>query len=337
MVIGLFADLRNPAAWAQPWDRVYGRMLEHLERADELGVGAVWLSEHHGFADGYLPQPLTFAAAAAARTRRMRIGTAILQAPLRQAIDIAEQAAVVDIISGGRLELGLGAGYRGPEFAAFGADGSRRYELLEQRVRDIRRLWSSGEATPPPVQSRVPIWIGCEGPRGARMAGRLGEGLLALKPELLEPYTSALEDPARARMGGCVNLLLADDPERAWTRVAPHLRHQWQSYEDYAVEGTGVAPRTIDPEKLRTKGHPFLPRFDVVTAGQAAERVAAMLGDLPVEHNYFWASIAGMPDVLVERHIELLAGEFRELTRQAVAGNRRRSAAGRRHSGAPRP
>jgi alkanesulfonate monooxygenase SsuD/methylene tetrahydromethanopterin reductase-like flavin-dependent oxidoreductase (luciferase family) len=310
MLAGLFVDLRNPAAWARPWDQVYGRMLEHLERADELGVGAVWMSEHHGFADGYLPQPLTFAAAVAVRTKRMRIGTAILQAPLRPAIDIAEQAAIVDILSGGRLELGLGAGYRGPEFAAFGVDGARRYELLEKRVRAIRHLWRSGEATPPPLQERVPIWIGCEGPRGARMAGRLGEGLLALKPELLEPYLSRLADPTHARMGGCVNLLLADDPERAWARVAPHLRHQWQSYEDYAVEGTSAEPRAIDPEKLRTKGHPFLPRFDVVTAEQAVERVRAMLGDLPVEHIYFWASIAAMPDDLVERHIELVATTF---------------------------
>jgi hypothetical protein len=93
---------------------------------------------------------------------------------------------------------------------------------------------------------------------------------------------------------------------------------------DYAVEGTGVAPRTVDPEKLRTKGHPFLPRFDVVTGDQAVARVRAMLGDLPVEHIYFWASIAGMPDDLVERHIELLAGEFHELTRNGVAENRRR-------------
>ncbi len=191
-------------------------------------------------------------------------------------------------------------------------------------MREIRRLWRTGEATPPPLQERVPIWIGCEGPRGARMAGRLGEGLLALKPELLEPYVSRLADPSCARMGGCVNLLLADDPERAWTRVAPYLRHQWQSYEDYAVDGTGRAPRTVDPEALRTSGHPFLPRFDVVTGEQAAGRVRAMLGELPVEHIYFWMSIAGMPDDVAERHIELLAEVFHELPGQPVAENRRR-------------
>jgi alkanesulfonate monooxygenase SsuD/methylene tetrahydromethanopterin reductase-like flavin-dependent oxidoreductase (luciferase family) len=314
MLAGLFVDLRNPPQWREPWEVVYGRTLEHLARADELGVGSVWLSEHHLFEDGYLPQPLTVAAAIAARTKRMRIGTAILQAPLRPAIDIAEQAAIVDILSSGRLELGLGTGYRIPEWQAWGVDGGRRYEVLEQRAREVRRLWDSGESTPPPVQSRPPIWIGCEGPRGARIAGRLGEGLLAIKAELAPVYARALEaaghDPGTARMGGCVNLFLADDPEQAWPRIAPHLRYQWQSYENYAVEGTGREPRTVDPEQLRTDGPPLLPRFDVVTPERAIERTRALLAGLPISHVYFWASIAGMPDDLVERHIELLAGKL---------------------------
>jgi alkanesulfonate monooxygenase SsuD/methylene tetrahydromethanopterin reductase-like flavin-dependent oxidoreductase (luciferase family) len=310
MRVGLFLDLRNPPAWAQPWDRVYGRMLEHLEDADARGVGSVWLSEHHLFEDGYLPQPLTFAAAIAARTQRLRIGTAILQAPLRPAIDIAEQAAVVDILSGGRLELGLGAGYRIPEWQIWGTDGSRRYDLLDERIAEVRRLWGSGGCTPPPLQEHPPLWVGCEGPRGARIAGRRGEGLLNLKDELLPPYREALaaagHDPASARMGGCVNLFLADDPEAAWPRIAPHLRYQWQSYEDYAVEGYGREPRTVDPEILRTKRKPQLPWFDVVTPEEAIERMRAWLDPLPVAHVYLWATIAGLDDDLVSRHIELV-------------------------------
>src|SRR5581483_7341983 len=114
MLTGLFVDMRNPPNGRVPYDQLYGRMLERLQDAERLGIGAVWLTEHHLFEDGYLPQPLTFAAAIAARTERLRIGTAIMQAPLRRAIDIAEQAALVDILSSGRLELGLGAGYRIP-------------------------------------------------------------------------------------------------------------------------------------------------------------------------------------------------------------------------------
>ena len=77
MKIGVYFDLRNPPLWRRPWAEHYARSLELCEEADRLGAGAIWLSEHHFFEDGYLPQPLTFAAAVAARTTNVRIGTAV--------------------------------------------------------------------------------------------------------------------------------------------------------------------------------------------------------------------------------------------------------------------
>ena len=149
MLVGLYSDLRNPPQFHRPWDERYARALERFVEAERLGAGAAWLSEHHLFEDGYLPQPMTFAAAIAARTKTMRIGTAVMLAPLRPALDLAEQFAVVDILSGGRVELGLGLGYRVPEFDAYGCDITTRYAAFEDRVREIRRLWVSGECTPP--------------------------------------------------------------------------------------------------------------------------------------------------------------------------------------------
>jgi alkanesulfonate monooxygenase SsuD/methylene tetrahydromethanopterin reductase-like flavin-dependent oxidoreductase (luciferase family) len=310
MRVGLFVDLRNPPAWRRPWRAHYESVLGRLSAADALGVDSIWLTEHHLFEDGYLPQPLTFAAALAVRTQRARIGTAILQAPIRPAIDIAEQAALVDILSGGRLELGLGAGYRVPEWRAFGVEGSDRYELLEARAREIRASWDQGSVLPPPVQPRPPIWIGGEGPRAARMAGRLGEGLLALLPALLPIYRESLEraghDPQSARMSGCANLILADDPERAWSVIRPHLDYQWNSYVRYASERTSDPAERLDPDRLRTKGPPILPRFDVTTPEDAARRLHDWLDPLPVEYVYFWDSIAAMPEGLATRHAELL-------------------------------
>ncbi|UXX91510.1 LLM class flavin-dependent oxidoreductase [Streptomyces sp. AD2-2] len=88
------------------------------------------------------------AAAAAARTSRIRLGTAVVPAPLHAAPELAEQAAIVDIISDGRLDLGLGTGYRVPEYRLYGADLARRYSTTDQRVREIRGLWSESLVTP---------------------------------------------------------------------------------------------------------------------------------------------------------------------------------------------
>ena len=166
MKVGVWFDLRNPPGWRQDPARLAAFTLELCEEAELLGADSLWFSEHHGFEDGYLPQPLTFAAAAAARTTRVRLGTGILVAPLRKTVQLAEEAAVVDLISGGRLELGLGAGYRVPEFELFGTDFAARYRILDQQVSELRRLW--GDERPQPSNP------GAGAERAADLAGLPG-------------------------------------------------------------------------------------------------------------------------------------------------------------------
>src|SRR3954447_25005765 len=166
MRFGVYFDLRNPAAWGRAWPQVYADALDLAVEAERLGAGGVWLSEHHLFDDGYLSQPLTMAAALAARTSTVRIGTAVLVAPLRHPRHIAEEAAIVDLVSNGRLELALGAGYSVPEFQAFGADPAQRFDVTDATAAEVLRLWSSGEITPPPVQASPPVWLGYQGPKG---------------------------------------------------------------------------------------------------------------------------------------------------------------------------
>ena len=312
MKLGLYFDLRNPAPWARPWPEVYGRALDLVVEAERLGAASVWFSEHHLFSDGYLPQPLTFAAAAAARTTRVRIGTAVLLAALRPAALVAEEAAVIDQISGGRLELGIGAGYSVPEYELYNADITKRYGLTDAAVAEIRRLLDEGIVTPPAAQNPFPIWLGYQGPQGAKRAGRLGVGLLSLDRALLDPYREGLveggHDPATARTGGMLDIIVADDPEAAFERILPHYAHQLNSYRAAAVAGSGRdAPKEITVEKLRSgaaqKGQ--IPGLRVLTPSDAVNAIREATDGSPVEHVYLWASVAGMPDDLVERHVEL--------------------------------
>ena len=322
--VGVWFDLRNPPGWRQDPARLYGFALELCEEAERLGADSLWFSEHHGFEDGYLPQPLTFAAAAAARTTRVRLGTGILVAPLRKTRQLAEEAAVVDIISGGRLDLGLGAGYRVPEFELFGTDFTERYRILDAQVKELRRLWGDGDPssslTPAPIQDRLPIWLGYQGPKGARRAGRMGEGLLTLAKTSWPHYRDGLaeggHDPATGRMGGGIQAYVTDDPERDWARLAPHIAYAQDSYRRYMVEGTGSpVPRPVDPERLRTKGPDAGPMsyFLFGTPEEVAKAIGEYVGDAPVRTVWLGASVAGLPEDLAARHVQTICTRLRPL------------------------
>jgi alkanesulfonate monooxygenase SsuD/methylene tetrahydromethanopterin reductase-like flavin-dependent oxidoreductase (luciferase family) len=306
--VGLYFDLRDPAPWRVGWDHVYGRSLEAAQEAERTGLSSIWLTEHHLFEDGYLPQPLVFAAAVAAVTQRVRIGTAVLLAPLRSAIEIAEEAAVVDQLSRGRLDLGLGAGYRVPEYEAFGVQAADRFALLEERALAVRALWSEGRVTPTPHQQHVPMWVGAHGPRGAAIAGRVGAGLLALNPRLwapyLEAYAAAGHERAAPKASGPWPVVLADDPERTSEIVRPYAEHQWEVYDAYAREGAAERPLTV---LFQARGTGSPPPTRVLTVSQAVAELRSLAQRVPTGEVFVYERIAGLPDPVAARHVELLA------------------------------
>jgi len=321
MNTGIYFDMRSSPEWTGDAAKLYGFTLEMCEYAESLGCHSVWLSEHHMFDDGYLPQPLTMAAAIAARTKRMRIGTAIVIAPLHHPAELAEQAAIVDLISDGRLDLGIGAGYRVPEYELFGADLDRRYTINDSRAVELRRLWSD-VLTPQPVQERLPIWMGYQGPKGAARAGRLGEGLLsadaALWPHYRQGLTEGGHDVGSARMAGNFQSWMSEDPDRDWPIVSRHLATQMDSYRRYMVEGTSQPlPRPVDPEKMRQRGAGagVLSYLLYGTVADVARDITAATHGAPVETVFLWASLAGMAEEMVTRQIGLICSELAPLLR----------------------
>ncbi|MXW22561.1 MAG: LLM class flavin-dependent oxidoreductase [Candidatus Dadabacteria bacterium] len=171
---------------------LYGNSLEHVKLAEAVNFDSVWLSEHHFLEDGYCSSPLTMAAAIAAVTERVRIGTGALILTLHNPVRIAEDAATVDLISNGRFDLGVAIGYRKEEFEGFGLTIKQRPSRIEEAIEIIEKCWEDGpfsydgkrfsfsniDVTPKPVQRPIPIYIGAFEEPAVRRAGRLGYPLL---------------------------------------------------------------------------------------------------------------------------------------------------------------
>jgi probable F420-dependent oxidoreductase len=170
----------------------FDETLRECERAEAAGFDSIWLGEHHNNPVLY-PAPLVGLAAIASRTRSVRLGTGVLLLPLYHPMMVAEEAAMVDVISGGRLILGVGAGYAPEEFAAFGSSLKERGGRLEEGASLVRRLWSEANVThrgkyyrlndatvaPRPVQRpSPPLWFGAWADAAIRRAARLGDAWL---------------------------------------------------------------------------------------------------------------------------------------------------------------
>lgn len=134
-----YYSLQSPPHNPIPHKQLYAEMLEQVSAAEELGFESAWLTEHHFIADGYCPSLLVTAAAIAARTKRIRIGTGVLLLPLHNPIKLAEDASVVDIVSEARLILGLGLGYRQEEFDGFGVSLRDRKGRMEEGIEILKK------------------------------------------------------------------------------------------------------------------------------------------------------------------------------------------------------
>ena len=185
----LFSDFGNI-----PQDRIFDEVLDEITYGEELGFDSVWLPEHHFAIYGMLGNPLTLAAAVSQRTKRMKIGTAVMVLPFQHPLRVAEDAALVDVLSGGRLLLGFGRGYQPPEFHGFGVpqpDSSamflESFEILKRALSGEKfsykgKFWNIEEPTeifPKPVQRpHPPFYVASVSPRSLDVAARLGLSLI---------------------------------------------------------------------------------------------------------------------------------------------------------------
>jgi alkanesulfonate monooxygenase SsuD/methylene tetrahydromethanopterin reductase-like flavin-dependent oxidoreductase (luciferase family) len=324
MKFGLWYDFRNPPRWRRPYEELYRESLEQIAWAERAGFESVWLSEHHVTDDGYMPAIFPMLAAIAVRTSTLRIGSAILLAPLQHPIRFAEDAAVVDQLSGGRLELGLGLGYRIAEFETLGVPRGERPSRMEELVGAARLAWSGErftfegrhwrfrdvQVTPPPRQpDGPPLWLAGSVPAAARRAGRLGCHFMpdaGVAPAVVELYERTLADhghPASSRRVAInPSIHVCEDPQQGWDAVKEHYLYSYNGYRRwYAEGGDSTAPTLDDPDALPRD------RYLVGTPDDVVAAIQALRAQVPFDRLFFWARPPGLSLEESYRSLELFA------------------------------
>ncbi|KAA9166337.1 LLM class flavin-dependent oxidoreductase [Amycolatopsis acidicola] len=329
---GLWYDFRNPARWHRPFSTLYREALDQIAWAESLGLGSVWLTEHHFCDDGYTPSPFTLAAAIGERTSSLRIGTNLIVAPLHNPVRLAEDAATVSLLTGGRFDLGVGQGYWAPEFAAFDRDLRHRPSLLEESVGLIRRAWS-GSAEPfegkrfrlpalqiTPQPERPPkLLVGAMADKAIERAARIGDGFLSTQNAHHQSYVDALERAGKSAADGEIYAgqwaVIAEDPEREWARIGEHALYQLNNYISWGAFGPpDDVPRFTDPGQILEAG-----AFQLWDPATAVDELTALLRNRPqIKDVHFWAQLPGEPVDSGSARVELLATKVVPQVRQRL-------------------
>jgi len=318
MLFGLRFDCRNPGFARVGMADRYRALLDMCEWADRRGGLFVGLSEHHGSDDDYLPSPLVMAAAIAARTTKVRLGIHALIAPFYDPLRLAEDAAVVDLLSGGRLDLTLAGGYVKDEFDMFGVALSERPAKVREAVATLRAAWT-GEpfefrgrrvrVRPRPAQPDGPrILLGGTSEGAARRAARIADGFIPSEPTCWPFYREEClklgkPDPGPGITGHGDVVILAEDPDAAWPELGPYFLHETNAYgawqEDAKVEATYRVRASID--EVRAHG-----RYRILTPDEYGAELKAGDSAFAVLH----PMVGGIPPELAWRHLRLFEKAF---------------------------
>ena len=298
-------DMRAPT-WAAPIENLYAAAVEMAAWAESRGAVVAVLSEHHATADRHLPSPLILATAMAARTERLPILVAAAVLPFYEPVRLAEDIAVLDIISRGRVAYVLGVGHRREEYDHFGVDFRARGTLADERLGMLLEFVRGNEVTvagrstrisPRPTSGGPQLFIGGGSLAAARRAGRFGLGLIAqgATPGLTEAYREACREaghePGFVQVpapGAATAIFVADDVDRAWDEIGRHLLHDAVTAAAYRHGETSVASisTAASVDELRADSS-----YQVITREEATELVRAdtvlpllpLCGGLPPE------------------------------------------------------
>ena len=314
-------DLRSPSGGAAERHDLYRTALDQAAWCEDHGFDMLVLSEHHGVDDGYLPAPLILAAAMAARTSSIPIMISALLVPLHDPIRLAEEIAVVDIVSGGRVQYTAGLGYRPEEYEQAGLEWSGRGARMEHCLETLFQAWTGEpfeyegrtvQVTPAPLSSPRPMmFYGGGSAAAAKRAARFDMPLFAQHgdPAVAEAYQAervalglepglALAPPEE----GPGTIFVSHDPDATWDRIGEHLLYEATVYDSWQQGVTSaVHDASSTVEEMREAGI-----YAVMTPEECVE-YARRIGPLdPVTTHPL---CGGIPPEVSWEHLELLGTE----------------------------
>jgi alkanesulfonate monooxygenase SsuD/methylene tetrahydromethanopterin reductase-like flavin-dependent oxidoreductase (luciferase family) len=328
LTFGYLYDFRNPAQWHRPWTELYSEILDFAAWSESIGFDGAWVPEHHGAEDGYMPSPLIALAAIAARTRTIKLGSAIALAPLYHPVRFAEDCAVLDHLCNGRLEMAVAIGYRPGEARAYGVDFTRRGSRTDEFLEIVTRLWAgesvsfagkhfsieNARVVQAPARGRIRLYIGGFNEKAIERTAKYGDGYfgnLDIVELYLDKLRAAGKDPAsgRIRIQGLFTVV-AHDPKKAMDELAPYFHHvnntygQWLN-EDRAATGIGdegmLKPMSLDDFKASGI-------LSILTPDAAIAMFNKMLAKAPVEH-FMMMLPPGMAPERFKAYAEVFARE----------------------------
>lgn len=255
--IGVCYDFRNPPDSGRSDSTLYAQILDQVQWLDQIGADLVWFTEHHFVDDGYLPSWTPVAGAMAALTTQVRFGTDICLAPFNHPLRLAEDLAVIDNLSGGRVEVGLGMGYAPHEFRGFGIPPSHRLSLMNESIEILQHCFRGDRfsyrgkrfqledvrITPGYVQKNgPPLWIASMSRAGALRAAQYKTHYLPQGPKHLafDPWVTAIQEQGRAvndhRIGIIRSILVTDDKDKDWQMVRAAEAYRMALYKKFFAE-----------------------------------------------------------------------------------------------------
>ncbi|MBK9665277.1 MAG: LLM class flavin-dependent oxidoreductase [Gammaproteobacteria bacterium] len=315
-------DMRAPATSAASIAELYRAAVDMVAWGEANGCVSAMVSEHHSSSDNYLPSPLVLAAGFATRTRTLPIAIGAILLNMYDPVKLAEDMAVLDILSEGRVSYIIGLGYRAEEYAMFGVSMANRTAVIEEKIQALLQALSGQQfvyqgrnvqVTPTPRAARgIAIAYGGHSKAAAR-AGRFGLDFYANggSPELVDIYTQAALSAGKAVGNAIVPapdsaqcVFVAQNLDRAWNEIGPYMLHDIKMYRQWEGEdSTAVTSYATNIDEIREESGPYR----IVTPDQALEMITTtgplmmspLVGGCPPQHG--WASLHLLAEKVLPR------------------------------------